>query len=665
MNTKEKSMKPKAFPFSALFAVAMIFLLGACFNPLHEGDGATDPVRTGVLVRISGAEIAEPLQSVINHRTLLPETGAFTYTLAFTRSGESEPSVTETAGGTSLVVDLGPGTWILAVTACNTGTTEVVAEGIAEGIEVAENTVTPVTVHLAPVEAGTGTFSYALSLPGGITLQGGFLRLTSLSDGGDAAPVDLTGGLSGSRALDSGYYRMTLEIFAASAGGGKHFRKTTVIHISPNLVTRAAYSFTADQFTDTTFFIIGDSGELAAALSAIQSSSASDFIISVVGDFNASPLALTESAYSNKTITLTSGGGMWAIALSGTGSLFTVGSASTEDFKFIVQDIILKGRDSNNAPLVKVEGGALILNAGAKITGNATSGTGGGVQVSAGLFELAGGAVSGNTAGGGGGVFMEGGTFEMNGGSVNSNKSLINAETSTVERVACHSCGGGVYMGGGAFVMTGGGIRANTAESRARSTTFLTTGERSSAYSYAYGGGVYVGAGNFALSGGAISGNDVVSYSYSFYSSTGGQTNCYAYGGGIAIATSLGGWYGFSNGVVEMSGAYIGGNTLTATHAGTASWGDSGLYGGGVYIYLNSGGSASFTKAPGMNSGSGVIYGSNATGAGDDGYDLKNRAPSGGHAVYYTYSNSVSVKQRNTTAGETVHLSTAGDDNWE
>jgi hypothetical protein len=138
-------MKHNLFSFSALFSTIMIFFLGACFSPLHEGSGEVDPVRTGVLVSISGAETAAPSQS-LSPRTLLPETGALTYTLVFTLAGESGTSVTKTTAGISLAVELGPGTWSLVVSACNTGTTDLVAEGFAEDIVVAENTVTPVTV---------------------------------------------------------------------------------------------------------------------------------------------------------------------------------------------------------------------------------------------------------------------------------------------------------------------------------------------------------------------------------------------------------------------------------------------------------------------------------------------------------------------------------------
>jgi hypothetical protein len=575
------------------------------------------------------------------------------------------------------------------VTARNAAGT--VAEGIAGDIAVAENTVTPVSVNLIPAESGAGTFSYDISLPGDMTLVSGFLWLASLSGGVNPAPVDLTGGLNGTLTLDSGYYRMTFEIFADTPGGGKSVRRVAVVHISPNLVTEAAYHVD-DECIDTEFFIVGNSGELNSALSAIQSSTGANFIISVAGSFSAPPVSLTGAGYDGKTVTLSSGGGVFTLTLNGTGSLFTVGSSSTADFRFILRDINLSGGSANTAPLVKVEGGALVVNGGAKIMDNTNTGNGGGVYISSGTVELEGGAISGNTAGRGGGVYvaggsfkltggsidnnqaylsatstatytthvlygggvyMEDGSFEMNGGSINNNRAWLQA-TSTRQnsRLTVNVYGGGVSVAGGSFIMNDGDILENTAESRIREEYSGSNADISS-YPYAYGGGIHIRGGSFESRGGAIRGNTVVSYAFAYYDNT-TTTKCYAYGGGIHISNS---------GAVQMSGGSVSGNTGTLTHAGSASWGSSVMYGGGVYIDANiSTLSGSFTKTPGAGGTSGVIYGSNETGIGGDGHDLKNTAASGGHAVYYGAS---PAKIRNTTVDETCSLSTADTvTNW-
>jgi hypothetical protein len=146
--------------------------------------------------------------------------------------------------------------------------------------------------------------------------------------------------------------------------------------------------------------------------------------------------------------------------------------------------------------------------------------------------------------------------------------------------------------------MSGGEISGNTASS-----------------SYG-GGGVYVdSSGTFTMQGGEISGN---------------------------TASSGGGVYVYSSGTFTMSGGEISGNTASSSYGG----------GGGVCVYS----SGSFTKQSG-----GVIYGSNETGTGSDGNDLKNTAGASGAAVYYYAS---TPKYRNTTVRLDQNLSTGSNANW-
>ena len=119
---------------------------------------------------------------------------------------------------------------------------------------------------------------------------------------------------------------------------------------------------------------------------------------------------------------------------------------------------------------------------GGTISGNTTTGSGGGVIVGAdrsNIFNMYGGTISGNTtSGSGGGVFMDSGTFNMYGGTITGN-------TANVE-------GGGVFVNGyGTFNLQKGTISNNKADSSS---------------SYGYGGGIYAN-GNLNLSGGIITGN--------------------------------------------------------------------------------------------------------------------------------------------------------------
>jgi fibronectin type 3 domain-containing protein len=73
------------------------------------------------------------------------------------------------------------------------------------------------------------------------------------------------------------------------------------------------------------------------------------------------------------------------ITLNSNGTLFTVDNSIT----LKLENIILKGRTSNDAPLVKVLlGGTLVMEAGAAITDNTNSGNGGGIYIDRGNERL-------------------------------------------------------------------------------------------------------------------------------------------------------------------------------------------------------------------------------------------------------------------------------------
>ena len=204
-------------------------------------------------------------------------------------------------------------------------------------------------------------------------------------------------------------------------------------------------------------------------VSVINSASTGD-IIQVTGDITLEQ-AVT---ISGKSVTIKSNGGPWTITRgsTATGNLITVESGAA----LTIENIIIDG----NKDVVTDAGGSLVcvegnftMNGG-EISGNTTSGYGGGVKVNnGGAFTMNEGKISGNnpTSGGGGVAVGPGGNFTMNGGEISDNT----------------QSSGGVYVNG-AFTMSGGTISGNTANSR--------------------GGGVYVsGTGEFTMSGGEISGN--------------------------------------------------------------------------------------------------------------------------------------------------------------
>jgi hypothetical protein len=136
-------------------------------------------------------------------------------------------------------------------------------------------------------------------------------------------------------------------------------------------------------------------------------------------------------------------GGGRTLRLLGRGAVLRVGTGLT----LTLRNITLAGVPNNNSALVVVEGGSLVLGAGAKITGNtdasqaAFSRGGGGVRMDAGtlVFPDGGGAVLANAAVVGGGVYLGAGTtLEMRGGRISNNSASVN--------------GGGVYRTKGAVI---------------------------------------------------------------------------------------------------------------------------------------------------------------------------------------------------------------------
>ena len=125
-------------------------------------------------------------------------------------------------------------------------------------------------------------------------------------------------------------------------------------------------------------------------------------------------------------------------ATAGRRSFITVGAGVT----LTLRNITLKGLDKtggqsgdgadNSSAVIKVNGGTLILENGAKIAHNRSTGEGGGVHVDGGTFTMSGGTVSGNTtAGKGGGVYVKdnGSLFNKTGGTIYGNSGDGDANT--------------------------------------------------------------------------------------------------------------------------------------------------------------------------------------------------------------------------------------------
>jgi uncharacterized repeat protein (TIGR02543 family) len=378
---------------------------------------------------------------------------------------------------------------------------------------------------------------------------------------------------------------------------------------------------------------------LADALDEIMNGQEEEYIIILKGDKTLGPQpALTAKDGKELAITL-KGDGQTTISLGSNGSLLTLSADTDSSLTLILEDITLKGKDSNNAPVVKVNSGAnLDLKDGSVLTGNTSNTSGGGVVVNSdGALSMSGGAISGNKASGsnGGGVYINGGTFTMTGGAISGNSTPNSGGNGD-------KGGGGVYVtGGGTFTMTGGEVSGNSSGHDCGGVfvygaTFEMSGGEVSGNTASFSGGVYVaGGGTFTMNNGAISGNTVTNSAGGVMVNGGTFTmndgaisgNKGSEGGGVRV----------SSGTFTMAGGTISGNTVGNSGGGVLVNGSGMLtmtggeisgntasngYGGGVFVS----GNGVFTKAS-----DGVIYGSDASA------ELKNTSGSGtGHAVYVT-----------------------------
>jgi hypothetical protein len=219
------------------------------------------------------------------------------------------------------------------------------------------------------------------------------------------------------------------------------------------------------------------------------------------------------------------------------GTLLTVGGGVT----LTLRNVTLLGTSGNNAPLVRVQGGKLILGDGAILTGNESTGDAGGVWVNGGELVLYNGAViKGMKAARGGGVLIDtNGQFTMGGG-------IIGGEpASDGNRASGVNGGGGVLVADGIFDMLGGSIQSNTAEAGGS------------------GGGVGILAGGtFNLHNGTIKSNSAGNT----VPGSGAES-----GGGVFLMGNYNAW-----GTFNMHGGTIGGDN-PADDANTAIIGGNGV----------------------------------------------------------------------------------------
>jgi hypothetical protein len=277
----------------------------------------------------------------------------------------------------------------------------------------------------------------------------------------------------------------------------------------------------------------------------------------------------TEEVIPN-TVTLTAGetspakviinGHNRVLSIQSLGTLLTVGRGVT----LTLRNITLQGCAGNNAPLVTVQGGKLILGAGVTLMGNKSTGDAGGVWVNNGELALNEGVVIKEMeAQRGGGVLIDGyGKLSMNGGTIGGALPDGNA-------AAGENGGGGVLVLDGSFDMFGGTIQSNSASAQDS------------------GGGVLVLNGSFIMYEGIIKSNRTLS------PGIGGGVGILAdgtlnlYNGTIkensASAPGSGGGVGIAGGTLNLYNGTIKENSASAQ----SSAGGVGVFPDGTFNFYN------------------------------------------------------------------------------
>ncbi|MCL2242836.1 MAG: InlB B-repeat-containing protein, partial [Treponema sp.] len=412
-------------------------------------------------------------------------------------------------------------------------------------------------------------------------------------------------------------------------GDGTNYNAGAAYTVNGDITFYAKWNI--DAIETGVVFNVSTTLEFTSALSSIQSSSQDNFTINVTSDMSLAPQSLTSTSYANKTITIKGNNSSRKINLSSNGSLFTAGA----NVELVLEDILLEGRNDNNASLVKVNStGKLVLNNGGKVTGNtfntSVTNTGGaGIFIDEGTLEIAGGEVSGNKVNGTirGNVFG-GGIYAVNNSNILMSNGAIrnNICTNVASGDGVNANGGGISIRNNSyFEMINGIIENNNLFSQSTSMAGSV-----------HGGGVFIyESSSFILLNGKIRNNIISAISSNNY---GG-----AVGGGVLV-----------DGSFIMSGGVISGNSVTHSINPNKGYGTNGIYLDGAYA----GGVAPWKWNVIVNfvKTGGIIYGNDVTGNDEDGYQLKNTAQNdnsgrgSGHAVYFANDLGNSNPRRNTTS---------------
>jgi hypothetical protein len=241
-----------------------VLILSGCFNvldPSREQGEDAGSAGGSVTIRVSGSPEAA--------RTLYPRAEFSKIVLSFTPKGGQTaygPETLPTGESSVVLTGLENGNWEVSAK----GYVQIDANGdgtIGGGEEFEAASSSPVSFTIIsgsaqvniPLSAepmasgGTGYFSYSVSFPPG-KVDTASLRFTTpnggvVYDSSTSAYIgekDLKANPSGTISLAPGYYLVRIELQNIYQRAGR----TEIVHIYPNMETRADYTFTPADFTD-------------------------------------------------------------------------------------------------------------------------------------------------------------------------------------------------------------------------------------------------------------------------------------------------------------------------------------------------------------------------------------------------------------------------------
>jgi hypothetical protein len=551
----------------------LLLVLSGCTGPFLPKE--KDPAGTTIP---PGMGLARINLSLGGERTVLPSIGTYYFTLKFSASGQLDVDKTLTGAGTLLAVALAPATWTLEVNGYadsgHTDPEDILLTG-SISVPITAGTSADFDVYLTPNLGSNGLGSlhydidldafsssptlrawlglYPLDAPGTISHQSESREINISPIGGSNAADTIAD-------LPEGTYRVVVDLYDGSAN--KAAVRTEVVHIYNNLTTSLIYSFASEDFAECPPVIEGYT-TLAGKLNAALGSASGSYTIVLGSETDlAEFIPMTLNVTGNKNINITIRGNGTTVQVAATGTpLLTLEAAESNSLSLELRDITLTGKSGNSVPVVQVDAqGTLSMKTGSCITGNSSTGDGGGVYVNNGTLSMSGGSVSGNFSGSaGGGVYVNNGTLSMSGGSVSGNSS--------------DSGGGGVLSNYGTISMSGGSVSGNSSDSGGgvfsnNGTMSMSGGSVSDNNSSGNSGGVYVQYGAMSMSGGSVSGNTASNFGGGMCVYGSGTLNMS--GGSVSgnnSSGSGGGVYVFENGTMGMSGGMVRDNALSGANS--------------------------------------------------------------------------------------------------